>query len=211
MNELDLLKKDWKRSENAFDQISETEIYAMLHKKSSSTVKWILVISVLEFLIWIGLSFLSSGADAYLRTMGAEKLIVYTKCLDYFHYAVIAVFIYCFYKNYVRISTTESTKALMKTILTTRKTVNYYVTYNLSMLVLVMISGFLISFVYNPNVDLLKQKISEDSMVLVIVIAILGLCIAVFALIFWLFYKLIYGRLLRKLLVNYKELKKIDF
>ena len=36
MEELDLLKKDWKRNENSFEQVSEVDIYKMLHKKSSS-------------------------------------------------------------------------------------------------------------------------------------------------------------------------------
>jgi hypothetical protein len=40
-------------------------------------------------------------------------------------------FIYLFYKNYIRISTIASTKQLMKDILKTRKTVQYYVWYNL--------------------------------------------------------------------------------
>ncbi len=36
MEELDLLKKDWKKNQNSYQQISEKEIYNMLHKKSSS-------------------------------------------------------------------------------------------------------------------------------------------------------------------------------
>jgi hypothetical protein len=51
MDELEILKKDWKKSENTFDQVSETEIYGMLHKRSSSLVKWILIISIIEFKI----------------------------------------------------------------------------------------------------------------------------------------------------------------
>ena len=51
MKELDLLKKDWKKNENSFEQVSEKEIYKMIHKKSSSIVKWILIISILEFTI----------------------------------------------------------------------------------------------------------------------------------------------------------------
>ena len=47
MEELDLLKKDWKKNENSFEQISEVDIYKMLHKKSSSIVKWIFYISLL--------------------------------------------------------------------------------------------------------------------------------------------------------------------
>ena len=32
MEELDLLKKDWKKNENSFEQVSETSIYKMIHK-----------------------------------------------------------------------------------------------------------------------------------------------------------------------------------
>ena len=51
MKELDLLKKDWQKSDNSFEQVSEIEIYKMIHKKSSSIVKWILIISILEVLL----------------------------------------------------------------------------------------------------------------------------------------------------------------
>ena len=47
MDDLDLLKKDWQKP-NAFEQISEQDIYGMLHKKSSSIVKWILLSSLIE-------------------------------------------------------------------------------------------------------------------------------------------------------------------
>ena len=32
MKELDLLKKDWQKSEASFEQLSEKDIYAMIHK-----------------------------------------------------------------------------------------------------------------------------------------------------------------------------------
>jgi len=35
MEELDLLKKDWKKNENSFKQVSENEIYKMIHRNSS--------------------------------------------------------------------------------------------------------------------------------------------------------------------------------
>ena len=46
MDELDKLKNHWQKSEAAFTQVSEKEIYGMLHKKSSSVVKWILILSI---------------------------------------------------------------------------------------------------------------------------------------------------------------------
>ena len=57
MEGLDLLKKDWKKSENSFEQVSEKQIYKMIHKSSSSIVKWIFIISLLEFVVWTVMSF----------------------------------------------------------------------------------------------------------------------------------------------------------
>ena len=62
INELDLLKKDWKNKTN-FEQVTESDIYKMIHKKSSSIVKWILIISILEFFILNGISFLVNNEE----------------------------------------------------------------------------------------------------------------------------------------------------
>ncbi|UFH35339.1 hypothetical protein [Flavobacterium acetivorans] len=209
MKELDLLKKDWKKNENSFEQVSEKEIYKMIHKKSSSIVKWILIISILEVLLWTCLS-LCFNSDDYLIKINHSELIAYFEVLTIFNYGVILVFIYLFYKNYITISTTASTKQLMKDILKTRKTVQYYVWYNLGMIVLSLIIGFVIAFAYNPEVNALRHKIASDSKIMAITIGILLLTIVAFFGAFWLFYRLIYGILLRKLYANYKELKKID-
>src|SRR6478672_12484975 len=116
MEELDLLKKDWKKNENSYQQISEVDIYKMLHKKSSSIVKWILIISILEVGLWTAISVVFN-TDDYLRKMHSEYLMDYFKYLNLFNYVVIAVFIFMFYKNYRAISTITSTKQLMKDIL----------------------------------------------------------------------------------------------
>ena len=74
MKELDLLKKDWKKNSDSFQQISEKEIYKMIHKQSSSTVKWILVISILEFTLW-SLSNLFINTDDLLRKMNHPEIV----------------------------------------------------------------------------------------------------------------------------------------
>jgi hypothetical protein len=48
MKELDLLKKAWQNETHSFQQVTEGEIYRMIHKRSSSIVKWILIISIVE-------------------------------------------------------------------------------------------------------------------------------------------------------------------
>lgn len=211
MEELDLLKKAWQKDSHKFEQVSENEIYKMLHTKSSSIVKWILIISIIEVLFWTLISVLWN-TDDYIRKMHAENTIVYFKAMNFINYVVILFFIYVFYKNYIKISTTASTKQLMHDILKTRKTVQYYVWYNLGMAVVSLIAGFVIQFLFNPKMELLKDKIAHEDNYHTLCIT-LGVIILTFVVIFglfWLFYRLLYGILLRKLNTNYKELKKID-
>nr|WP_315220815.1 hypothetical protein [uncultured Flavobacterium sp.] len=210
MKELDLLKKDWKKNSDSFAQISEKEIYSMIHKKSSSTVKWILIISIVEILFWTASNFFLSTDDLLIKIKHAE-MIFYLDILTYFNFAVVLIFVYFFYKNYTTISAIKSTQLLMSSILRTRKTVQYYVWYNLGMAVLSAIISFFIAFVYNPDMLSLREKLAADGKAMMLTGIILILVILAFLGIFWCFYRLLYGTLLRKLYVNYKELKKIDF
>ncbi|MDN3677407.1 hypothetical protein QWY90_08760 [Flavobacterium paronense] len=211
MEELDLLKKAWQKDSHSYEQISEVEIYKMLHKKSSSIVKWILIISIIEVLSWTLISVVWN-TDDYIRKMHAESTIVYFKILNFINYIVILWFIYHFYKNYIKISTTASAKQLMHDILKTRKVVQYYVYYNLAMAVVSLTAGFVIQFLFNPKMELLKNKIAhEDNYhTLCITLGVILLTFVIIVGLFWLFYRLLYGILLRKLNTNYKELKKID-
>ena len=209
MKELDLLKKDWQKNDASFEQVTEKDIYKMIHKKSSSIVKWILILSVLELVFWFVLG-LGVNIDDYFKKMKHEELTIYFTVYNFVSYIVLFVFIYLFYKNYKIISTTASTKQLMLDIIKTRKTVNYYVYYNLGQLVLSLFIGFYIAFKYNPETVVLTDKIGSNFTVMIITFSILIIFIVLILGIFWLFYRLIYGRLLKRLLDNYKELKKID-
>ncbi len=208
MEDLDLLKKDWQKNSGSFKQVTETTIYKMIHKKSSSIVKWILIISILEVSLWTTIN-IFLDTDAHLEKTHPE-LIPFFKFVTYFNYIVVLVFIYLFYKNYIRISTTVATKQLMNDILRTRKTVQYYIWYNLLLCVLSFVVGIIIALSDKSN-ELLVNKITIDDMHIIKAVIILFVATAVFFGIFWLFYKLLYGLLLRKLNANYKELKKIDF
>ncbi len=210
MKELDLLKKDWKKNADSFEQISEKEIYKMIHKKSSSIVKWILIISILEISFWT-FSNLFINTDDVLQKINHPEIVLALEFLTYFNYVVVLIFVFIFYKNYKNISTTIATKSLMSAILKTRKTVQYYVWYNLGMIVITAILSFFVAFVYNPDMVFLKEKLAENGKAMFVTIGILILVILGFFGIFWCFYRLLYGTLLRRLYANYKELKKIDF
>src|SRR5690606_33547815 len=98
MDELELLKKDWKRRENSFEQVTESEIYKMLHRKSSSLVKWILIVSILEVLFWIVISVLFKTDDS-LKAIKPNNVLSVFEIVSYLNYGVIAGFIYVFYRN----------------------------------------------------------------------------------------------------------------
>ena len=98
MDELDILKKDWKKQGAKFPKLSYDEIYKIIHKKSSSIVKWILIICIAELLFWSFLNLLVP--DSYLEIYEKFHLKTFLYVTQVFHYAVVLVFIYLFDKNY---------------------------------------------------------------------------------------------------------------
>ncbi len=204
MKELDLLKKDWKKNENSFEQVSENEIYKMLHAKSSSIVKWILIVSILEFVVLNGIGFFigDKGYSNYL------ELHPFINFLEKFNNLVILVFIYLFYCNYRNISVLSSSKKLIEHILKTRKVVTYYIYWNIFIGgvsgAIGGIEGFNRGFNEGSNCLENTKEIIEVNYITIIVMALLIMGVI------WLFYKLLYGRFLSKLKDNYTELKKID-
>lgn len=208
MEGLDLLKKDWQRNDQQYVQYSDNELYSMIHKKSSSIVRWILIISILEVALWTFVGLFSN--DDYLNKAEYSGLTSYFTAFTFFNYAVVLVFMILFYRNYVSISATASTRNLMAAILKTRKTVKIYVGYNLVMIALTLVLGFVIAFNYNPATIELGQRLNNDGRLLAMTIGLLVLCIGICIAIFWSFYKLLYGILLKRLLTNYKELQKME-
>lgn len=213
MDELELLKKDWKKQEGSFQQISENEIYGMLHKGSSSIVKWIVIISILELVLWASISFFTADEE-YFKTLKIYHLDTAMPMISVINYGVILFFIYLFFKNYRNINTTDTVKQLMQSIIRIRKTVKYYVWYNLAMTAFSFILVFIFQFMYDPNIRKMIAKMSQNintNTFYCIMIAIYAVIIVVFIGLIWLFYRLLYGILLKRLQKNFDELKKIDY
>ena len=211
MNELEFLKKHWKKQENNFPQLSYDEIYQMIWKRSSSIVKWIFVISILELLLSSLLSI--SFADAeYWQQMEEIHLKDFTIGLYVVSYSITFYFIFRFYRNYRRISATDDAATLMKNILRTRKTVKTYIAY---VLISTGLSAVVISYFTIKNHQVVQEvenvsKYTFDAMDWFKFIIAGCVVLAIFLLLLWLFYKLLYGILLRRLKRNYKELKKLE-
>lgn len=212
MDELELLKKDWQKENIAFPKLSYNDIYKMILKKSSSIVKWIFIISILEFVFWAIISFAFKDAESIkqFKEYNAENIMIPLMVIGYI---ILAYFFYMFFKNYRTISATDNAKVLMENILKTRKTVKQYVAFNLIYLVLSTIVVLFIEF--DKDVELINQveQASANGELFkfyAVTILIAVAAIAVLIAFILLFYYLIYGLLLKRLNKNYKELKRME-
>lgn len=214
MEELEILKNNWNNAK--FPKISENEIYKLILKKSSSTVKWILIVSIIELLLGLilsfGMSFTKYDSNS-IAILKQYKIYNQTQIFTIFLYTVIVFFIIRFYLMYKKVSTTDNTKVLMQNILKTRKTVNHYILFNLISFALFFI--VLIIFGFNAGLEQVatqQNKPIETFSTGVNLLLIISLIVitALITAIFWLVYQLVYGFLLKKLKRNYTELKKID-
>ena len=96
----------------------------------------------------------------------------------------------------------------MKNILKTRKVIKYYVLYNLVMAFLVMSYGMYETTNNDPVISAKFSEFSDKQMFVSMLFMIFAT--ALFIAVIWVFYKLIYGILLKRLNRNYKELKKLE-
>ncbi len=214
MDELDLLKKQWQSSEQDLPRLSYDDIYKMILKKSSSIVKWIFYISIAELIFWTILAFfVPESSEKVNEGLGIADVLVVINLLNY---VVFVFFIVLFYKNYRKIKVTDTIKELMQNILRTRKTVKYFVIYNVGTTALLI---FGVNIFYYTHQNLLYKIIVESyptyksltpekfGTVFFITQFILGIILLGLVV---LFYRLVYGILLKRLKKNYGELKKIE-
>ena len=214
MDELELLKKDWESSSKNYREFNKEELYNIISKRSSSIVKWIFIISLLEFGFWtlISLGFNGSEDLEKLQSYNVNHIIYPLTILGY---VVLIYFFYAFYKNYRTISATENTKMLMERILKTRRTVRHYVIFNLVFVCISIVIGVYIELTNNPESQTLINSIESegDGNLTIFYLIIIGLSLVAMALISAVligFYYLIYGLLLKRLKSNYKHLKEMQ-
>ena len=214
MDELELLKKQWHRQERDLPELSYNDIYNMLLKKSSSIVRWIFLISIGEIIFWTGIAFLlPDSSKKFTDDIGLHNPLL---IFNMIRYTVFAVFIFLFYKNYTKISNTDSIKKLMQSILRTRKTVRYFILYNIVGTCVILI-GLNIYCYFNQdlvfqlmkNSDDIQASMNKEHFISMFFISqlVLGTLLIIGIIIF---YRIVYGILLRRLDKNYKELKKIE-
>jgi uncharacterized membrane protein YhdT len=212
MDELELLKKDWQKKGEQLPKLSYDQIYKMIWKKSSSIVKWIFYISIIEFVFWALLNLLSYDKES----LALEKewhVYELSTVLTVINYIVLIYFIFKFYQNYKQITVTDSSAKLMKSILKVKRVVTQYVWFNIAIFCVSLLMLLYGSLRFGAESERILNAAANAGNETVFWIMLVGLCLLVIGVILvliWLFYKLLYGILLKRLRENYKELKRLE-
>ena len=205
MDEFKSLKEKW--ANQKFDkQYTVEELNGFLQKKSKTSIKWIFYLSVAEFFLYISFPFIIPNyyeSFDYYKSLNLFEFSIATSIIGYI---ILVYYMLRFFKNYKRISVTDSVKGHLSTILNTRRAVNQYIYFNLGILLIFLIVVMFYAFKFDENLIALKQ---ENNSVIMIVF-IIGLLVSLIIGVFGLLYYFVYGRFLNPLKKNEKELMNID-
>ncbi|MFT4839004.1 MAG: hypothetical protein ACJAWA_001541 [Nonlabens sp.] len=212
MDQLDILKQNWQSQTSDSPRFTKDQLTGLLARKSSGIVKWLFIIAMIEFAVFIVLGLVSHFANQetnVIEMMGEP--FYYGSTI--FHYLIIIIFICLFYSNYKNISTSQPTRSLMNNILKTRHTMKWYIWYNL---IYMMVAGMITTAIVIPKDPNVTKLLASPKMVgneTLFYFMALGASFVAFLIIcvtMYLIYQLIYGILLRKLKRNYNELKRME-
>lgn len=208
MDELELLKKDWKENKSDdFKNYTEKELFAMTKKRSVSIAKWVFIIALLELGFWFLIGYLmpsSSEDKEYYEALNSSPLI---KGILYVlgEFAVYLPFVFIgslLYLNF-KIRTEENPKKLMK------KCIQWYIRIFLGEVVVFFIISMILTFYIEYNT--LEGKELEELYFMIFIMFIPFLMIIfIFVLFLRFIYHLVYGKLLHKLKQNYEELSRME-
>jgi len=211
MNELDLLKTHWQKDQE-YIKFKKEDILRMLHKSSSSIVKWIFIICCLELLLGIVLNIV-------FPTKYHENIFLKIKevFINIISYGIPLYFIYMFFTLFKRIKSLNNTKLLLENIAAVRKNAELYIRYNLLFFTFLIIIQSIEKLIENngkyfgddiPTYGGTYWGVLLFGLVTAIIFSSLTILLARF--IYKLYYKIIYGFLLKKLNKNYEELVALE-
>lgn len=203
MEDLKQYREVWQAQDHADKQLDFDTITKMIHKRSSSIVKWIFYISIIEFVV---LTLINIFGKTYRNELDLKELGLYHFMVGIgiiVGYIIPLLFIYLFYRNYKKISVTSTTKELIHSILNTRKTVKYYIITILAIITFVLLYSTYVILQAPEYADIIAKFGDNGS---IIVWGIVVLLTLFFVGTILLVYLLLYGILLKRLKSNYKEL-----
>ena len=214
MDELELLKKDWKENKSDdFKNYTEKELFAMTKKRSVSIAKWVFIIALLELGFWFLIGYLmpsSSEDKEYYEVLNNTPLIkgilyVLGEFATYLPYVFIGLLLYLNFK----IKREENPKKLMEKILLMKKCIQWYIRIFLGEIVVFFFISMILTF-YIKFRTLEGAELEELYLFAFVMFIPLLMIIFIFALFLRFIYHLVYGNLLQKLKQNYEELSRME-
>ncbi len=205
MKELEDLKNKWAKQD--FSQsYSKEEIKGFLQKKSTHSIKWIFYLSIVEFVLYLSFPLLVPNyikSFDYYKSLNLFEFSIVTTVLGY---VLLLYFMWHFFQNYKKISVANSIKDHLSAILNTRRVVNQYFYFNVAILIIFTIVVLVAALERDKNMIALQ----EENNSLIMIIFMIGILIAIILGLFGLLYYFVYGRFLRPLKNNEKELLRIE-
>ena len=205
MDEFKSLKEKW--ANQKFDkQYTVEELNGFLQKKSKTSIKWIFYLSVAEFFLYMSFPFIIPNyyeSFEYYKSLNLFEFSIITSIIGYI---ILVYYMLRFFKNYKRISVSDSVKGHLSTILNTRRAVNQYIYFNLVILLIFLIVVMVYALRFDENLIALQQENNSVIMIIFIIGLLVSLVIGVFGLLYY----FVYGRFLNPLKKNEKELMNID-
>ena len=205
MKELEDLKNKWAKQD--FSQsYSKEEIKGFLQKKSTHSIKWIFYLSIVEFVLYLSFPLLVPNyikSFDYYKSLNLFEFSIVTTMLGY---VLLLYFMWHFFQNYKKISVANSIKDHLSAILNTRRAVNHYFYFNVAILIIFTVVVLVAALERDKNMIALQ----EENNSLIMIIFMIGILIAIILGLFGLLYYFVYGRFLRPLKNNEKELLRIE-
>lgn len=215
---IDNLKKNW-QEQDVKPKYDNNEILKMLNRKSRNYVKYIFWISIFEFLLFLGITvyYLFDGGhpNSFINLLtrlgiketpqiqaGYEHLDFFMKILSLF---ITAFFMIRFYINYKKINIEENLKQLIIRIINFKRTVNIFILTNLALLVVFTLT--LAFFIFNT---LSQQNIHLNDKTLTGFVFGFVITLMISIILAWLYYRIVYGIILKKLNKNLHQLKEVE-
>ena len=204
MDELELLKKDWKENKSDdFKNYTEKELFAMTKKRSVSIAKWVFIIALLELGFWFLIGYLMpSSEDSKLEDIPFVNVVFNVMNII----SILSPFVFIgslLYLNF-KIRTEENPKKLMEKILLMKKCIQWYIRIFLGEVALFFIISMALSFYTNYYI------LEGEELVALFVSVMLIVFIFILVLFLRFIYHLVYGNLLQKLKQNYEELSRME-
>ena len=216
--DLDSFKETWQQ-QPVQPKYDSSDIESMLNKSSRNYVKYILWISVVEFILILiaNLYYTFLGEDtadlmSVLGKLGINNSSNFESTISQLYFVLkmvslglTGIFVFLFYQNYRKIKIESNLKKLILQIFTFKKTVQLFILANIGLVILFTLILGLFTFLV-----LAEQNIALTNPTLIVFITGLALTMGISVVLIWIYYRLVYGFILRRLGKNLEQLQNIE-